>query len=132
MFIFYKFSILFIAFAICECVDVLTNANAQISLSSGPPSSGQLSFQHYSMPPGFNFSNGLGGHHGNPDEQHGNHGEYQGGPGIPNINFLKNVSSEARMEFLRIVKNNNLTKNDIETQLQAWSVQQSPEVQVNF
>ncbi|KAI1704741.1 hypothetical protein Ddc_16034 [Ditylenchus destructor] len=71
----------------------------------------------------------------------GPQGDGPGGPGGPGgpmgmimrgLSFLRNVSSEARQQFMQISMNFNLTKGERESQLLSWAQAQSTEVQAAF
>lgn len=46
--------------------------------------------------------------------------------------FLKNISSEAMTEFCNVVKNGNLTKAEIEQQLDGWAQKQGEDIHVSL
>ncbi|KAI1700514.1 hypothetical protein DdX_16669 [Ditylenchus destructor] len=75
--------------------------------------------------------------HGGPGPQSDGPGG-PGGPGGPmgmimrGLSFLRNVTPEARQQFMEISMNFNLTKGERESQLLSWAQAQSAEVQAAF
>lgn len=93
--------------------------NQQMGVIGGPESFGKNSGQFSQMGPGGMRPGGMGN-------------EGMGQQMLPIMNFLRNITNEARTEFFGIIKNKDLKKKDIETQLDQWAAKQSPEIQVHL
>ncbi|CAM06587.1 SXP/RAL-2 family protein Ani s 5-like cation-binding domain-containing protein [Caenorhabditis elegans] len=87
----------------------------------------QRSQQSYGGEGGFGGNQGgFGGQGGNQGAFGGNGGGFggqdgRGGQGVPPLPFLKNVSEQARREYMAIVTNSTLTISEIEEQSTTWA-----------